>query len=122
MASRFEHVFAGDHALGGSRHTVAGLRSWFERLYRLAPDLAFTVKHIAVSGPPWNTTAVIEWRDEATLAAGGDYANDGVHVVRMRWGKAISLHAYLDTAVFADSCRRMAQAGITEAGAAPIQD
>ena len=122
MAPRFEHVFAGTHALGGTRHTLPAMRSWFERLFRLNDHLNFTIKHVAVSGMPWNTTVVVEWRDRATLASGDPYVNDGTHVVRMRWGRVVSLHAYLDTAVFADACRRMAEAGITEATAAPIED
>lgn len=122
LAPSFDHVFSGTHALGGARHTPAGLRRWFERLYRLFPNLQFTVKHIAVSGPPWNTSALIEWRDAATPADGVPYVNDGTHVIRLRWGKLVSLHAYLDTAVLANACRRMADNGIAEAAAAPIGD
>ncbi len=121
MAPTFDHVFAGSHPLGGTRHTADTMRTWFERLFRLNRDLRFTIKHAAVSGPPWDTTAVVEWRDTATLANGSPYANDGVHVVRLRWGRVVSLHAYLDTEVFADACAAMAAAGIAEAQAAPIQ-
>ena len=123
MASRFEHIFSGDHPLGGVRHSKAAMRRWFERLFRLNKQLRFTIKHIAVSGGPWDTTAVVEWRDAALLADGStDYVNDGVHVVRLRWGKVVSLHAYLDTEHFADACRRMAAAGIAEAAAERIED
>jgi ketosteroid isomerase-like protein len=121
MAPRFEHIFAGSHPAGGTRHTPDAMRRWFERLFRLNHNLSFIIKHVAVGGPPWNTTAVVEWRDTAVLATGTDYVNDGVHVIRMRWGKVISLHAYLDTEVFATACRQMADAGITEASAAPIE-
>ena len=34
LAPRFEHVFAGTHALGGKRHTAAAMRNWFQRLFR----------------------------------------------------------------------------------------
>jgi ketosteroid isomerase-like protein len=122
MAPRFEHIFAGAHPLGGTRHTVPTMRRWFERLFRLNEHLNFTIKHIAVSGWPWDTTIVVEWRDSATLASGESYVNDGTHIVRMRWGKVVALHAYLDTALFADACRRMAEAGIAEAAADPIED
>ena len=70
MASRFEHIFPGDHTLGGVRHTRPGIRAWFERLFRVLPCLSFKIKHIAVSGWPWATTVVVEWRDFATLAGG----------------------------------------------------
>lgn len=121
-APRLEHSFAGDHALGGVRHTPAALRLWFQRLYRLFPSLGFTVKHIAASGGPWDTTVVVEWHDRATLATGAPYDNDGVHVVRLRWGRLVSLHAYLDTAVVADACRQLAAEGVEEARAPPIAD
>lgn len=122
MAARFEHVFAGDHPLGGTRHTREAMRRWFERLFRLNRHLGFDLKHVAVAGWPWDTTAVVEWTDSAELADSTAYLNRGVHVVRMRWGKIVSLHAYLDTAIWADACRRMAAAGIAEASAPPIED
>jgi ketosteroid isomerase-like protein len=122
MAPRFEHIFAGTHPLGGVRHSAPAMRLWFERLFRLTQHLGFTLKHVAVSGWPWNTTIVVEWQDSAILADGKPYLNDGAHVIRMRWGKVVGLHAYLDTAVFADACKRMAEAGIAEAAAQPIED
>jgi ketosteroid isomerase-like protein len=122
LAERFEHVFSGSHPLGGVRRTYPAMRRWFERLFRLNRHLNFSIKHIAVSGMPWNTTAVVEWRDRAELADGSDYVNDGAHVIRMRWGKVVSLHAYLDTETFAAACRRMAASGLEEAAASPIAD
>ncbi len=122
MAARFEHFFSGTHPLGGRRQTVGAMRRWFERLYVINRNLRFEVLNIAVSGTPWNTNVVVEWIDRATLANGDPYINQGVHFVRMRWGKIVSLHAYLDTQIFAESCERMAQNGISEAAAAPITD
>ncbi len=56
MADRFEHIFPGDHALGGVRHSKTGLRAWFQRLFAVHPTLRFEIKHIASSGTPWDTT------------------------------------------------------------------
>ena len=123
MADRFEHIFPGDHALGGTRHSKAGLRKWFQRLFAVHPVLKFEIKHIASSGTPWDTTAVIEWRDRAVMADGDtSYVNDGVHVIRLRWGKIVSLHPYLDTARYAAALTRLADTGFAAAGAAPIED
>lgn len=122
LAADFEHHFAGASPLGGVRHSRRAMEGWFSRLYRLYPGLHFTIKHVAASGPPWNTTAVIEWHDRTTLASGGPYDNDGVHVVRLRWGKLVSLHAYPDTEVVATASRRMAERGIEEARAPQIED
>ena len=122
MDPQIEHYFAGTHAMGGTRHSVVALQRWFARVYRLLPDLSFKVKHVAVSGYPWDITATVEWRNEATTAIGEPYINDGVHVVRLRKGKIVSMHVYLDTQVLADVCRLMADKGIEEAAASSIED
>lgn len=122
MANRFEHIFPGDHTLGGTRHTPAAIRLWIERLLRVLPGLNFHIKHLAVSGQPWNTTVVVEWRDFATLANGEAYVNDGAHVIQLRWGKVVVLHAYLDTQIMIDAMNIMQAAGCAEAGAPKIED
>ena len=122
MAPRFEHIFPGDHSLGGVRHTRTEIRAWLERLLRLLPHLRFEIKHLAVSGPPWNTTVVVEWRDFATLADGTEYVNDGAHAIQIRWGKVVVLHAYLDTQILIDTLQIVAKAGVAEATAPKIED
>ena len=122
MAPRFEHIFPGDHTLGGVRHTRPGIRAWLERLLRVLPELRFDTKHIAVSGWPWRTTVVVEWRDYAMLADGSSYVNDGAHAIQLRWGKVVVLHAYLDTVIIVDAMRAMVKAGVAEASAAKIED
>jgi len=63
LAPHFEHFFLGDHALGGSRFTLEKTRLWYERLYRLLPDISFDLRAIRISGPPWNTlVAWIGWK------------------------------------------------------------
>ncbi len=115
-----EHRFAGEHCLGGTRMSTPAMQLWFQRLFRLFPNLRFEMHSIAASGFPWNTTVVAEWTDRATPADGTPYVNSGVHVIRMRWGKVVSIHAYLDTKVLAETLDRMARNGIAEAIASPI--
>lgn len=122
MARQIEHYFAGAHALGGTRHSIAAMQRWFEGVYRLLPDLSFKIKRIVVSGWPWDTTATVEWLNEGTSATGQPYVNDGVHIVRLYMGKIVSMHVYLDTKVLADLCRDMADKGVEEAAAPPIED
>jgi ketosteroid isomerase-like protein len=86
------------------------------------PDLQFEVKALVVKGWPWNTLAVVEWEDWANTRDGNGYRNQGVHVIRLRWGRVVSLHVYLDTQKLADACRRQAQQGLADAVAAPIVD
>jgi ketosteroid isomerase-like protein len=120
IGNTFEHRFAGEHCLGGKRTSIEALRHWFERLFRLFPNLQFEMHSIAASGWPWATTVVVEWTDRATPADGKVYVNSGAHVMGMRWSKVVSIHAYLDTQVLINTLKRMAGNGIEEAKAPPI--
>jgi ketosteroid isomerase-like protein len=122
IGTTIEHHFAGNHCLGGRRTSVGAmrLRLWFERLFRLFPNLQFEIHSMAISGYSWDTTAVVEWTDRATPIDGKNYVNSGVHVIRLRWGKVVSIHAYLDTQVLIDTFNQMAANGIEEAKAPPI--
>jgi ketosteroid isomerase-like protein len=114
------HVFAGDHALGGERHTKKALERWFARLHRLFPDLRFEVGEVVAKGWPWRTVVALEWVAHGTLPNGEPYRNTGAHVVRMRWGRAAYIHAYEDSQTVAEACRRIAASGIEEGAAPPI--
>ena len=120
LADDVHHVFAGDHPLGGERHSREAVVRWFERLFRLFPGLSFEVHRVASRGWPWSTWVAVEWTDWTTPAAGGDYRNDGAHWIHLRWGKATYVHAYLDSQRVAKACREMAAQGIEEAAAPPI--
>ena len=121
LAEEVHHVFAGDHALGGERHSREAVRRWFKRLLRLS-DLRFDVQRVLVAGPPWNLVVGVEWIGHATPKAGEPYVNEGAHVIQIRRGRVVYFHAYEDSQKVADACRRMADAGIEEAAAAPIVD
>lgn len=122
MPPSLYHCFPGDHALGGVRRTPKGMRRWFERLYEIFPDLHFEVKRVLVRGWPWDTTVAIEWVDRATPPDGIPYVNEGTHVIRLRRGKLVYLHAYLDTQKVAEVCDRLAARGMAEATAPPIEE
>jgi ketosteroid isomerase-like protein len=122
LADDVHHVFAGDSALGGERHSRDAVRSWFERLFRLYDELRFEIQHVFVSGPPWNLVVGVEWLGHARPKAGQPYVNEGFHVINIRRGRVAYFHAYEDSQKVADACREMADAGIAEATAAPIVD
>jgi hypothetical protein len=63
LAPNVSHHFAGDHALGGTRHDRESVRRWFNRLGTVLPNLRFDVKNVWVKGPPWRTT-VSGWRPQ----------------------------------------------------------
>ena len=120
VAPDVHHTFAGSHALGGQRHSADAMRRWFERLYRLFPDLNFEINRIVVNGGPSRTTVAVEWIDRATPVDGVPYENEGTHFIEMRRGKVVYIHAYLDTQVIQATLARLAAAGVEEANAEPI--
>lgn len=115
------HRFAGEHPLGGERHTKHGLRLWFQRLFRLYNSLAFEVHRITLTGWPWDLRAAAEWTAVVTPAGGDVYLNRGVHIIRIQRGRVTQLSAYEDSQAVAHSCRAMADLGVTEATAPPIE-
>jgi ketosteroid isomerase-like protein len=120
VAPDVHHVFPGDNAIGGERHSKEAMGRWFERLYLLIPDLHFDVKHIAVKGWPWDMMVAVEWADHGHASDGEPYVNEGAHWIRLQRGKATYIHAYLDTEKVTEICRRLAEDGVEEAAAAPI--
>ncbi len=115
------HRFGGSHALGGIRNNRDDLQRWFERLGRVVPSLTLTIEDIWVKGGPWKTTAIVRWTSTGIPLDGQPYENHGVHVVEMRWGKAVSIDANEDSQSVADLLQRQAAWGIEEAVAPPIQ-
>lgn len=95
---------AGAHALGGERRDRDAVRPWFERLYRLFPTLDVTVSKVKVVGPPWDMTVTVEWLAEVSPAAGESCADVGAHMLRIRGGKVVCLHAYEDSQTVAKAC------------------
>ncbi len=116
------HVFAGEHALGGERHSRDAVQRWFERLSRLYEELRFEIRRVSVCGPPWKLTVCVEWLVHARPKAGEPYINEGAHVIEIRRGRVVYLHAYEDSQKVAAALGHMADAGINEAAAAPVID
>src|SRR5512135_785939 len=71
------HVFPGEGALGGTRTSRDALRLWFDRLFRLVPELRFEVDEMIVSGWPWRATVAVRWRNRGVAADGRPYLNAG---------------------------------------------
>ena len=120
FAPRFEHSFAGDHALGGTRTSLAATRRWYERLYRLLPDIRFEVINVWVSGTPWNTLVIAEWNETNSGTDGVLTHNHGIHALQLKWGRVTQLFIYPDTVGLKDTLGRLTKAGNAEADARPI--
>lgn len=119
-APNVTHFFAGDHALGGERRDVEALRRWFQRLGRLLPGLKLTITDMLARGMPWNTTIVVQWTAQTTLANGTPYHNAGVHFLTLRWGRVHVFRVYEDSQAVASALHCLAENGIAEAVAPPI--
>jgi ketosteroid isomerase-like protein len=120
VAPDVHHVFPGDNAIGGERHSKDAMARWFERVYRLIPELRFEVRNVAVKGPPWDMMVAVEWTDYGKAADGVPYENEGAHWIRLQRGKATYVHAFLDTEKVTAICNRLAADGVEEAAAEPI--
>jgi ketosteroid isomerase-like protein len=123
FARDFEHSFLGEnHALSGSRHTLGSTRKWYERLYRLLPDIKFDVRRVWIAGSPVNTTVIAEWDETNSGTDGIRTSNSGIHFLHLRWGRATQLIICPDTVGLKATLDRLAIAGNSEAHAAPIVD
>ena len=122
FARRFEHTFLGDHALGGTRRTMAATRRWYERLYRLLPDIHLELREIAVSGGPRNTIVVAMWDETNSGTDGVRTYNHGYHIVNLTWGRMTRLVICPDTVGLKVTLDRLVLAGNEEARAVPIVD
>jgi ketosteroid isomerase-like protein len=120
LADHAEHYFIGNHALSGSRHTPEAIHRWYERLLRLLPDIRFDLHRIHVQGFPWSTLAVVEWTETNSGTDGVETSNEGANVIRLAWGKVVSVRIYTNTAGLESTLSRLAAAGVSEAKAAPI--
>jgi ketosteroid isomerase-like protein len=122
MAPQFSYRFYGESALSGERHTIEGLRRWWERSFRLLPNVTFDVQEVIVAGGPWATRIATRVRVHATLPDGASYDNVFMQNMRMRWARITEIHTLEDTVVLQRALDRMAAAGIAEAHAEPIID
>ena len=117
FAPAIQHSFAGEHALGGTRHTQASARQWYERLFRLFPEARFTVRDMVIAGLPGDTRIAVQFTVE-----NGAYRNDVAQFIRLRWGRITEIALYEDTGKLIQWLMGLQQRGISEAGAAPIVD
>jgi ketosteroid isomerase-like protein len=122
IAPRFTYRFYGDSALSGERHTAEAVRLWWQRSFRLLPDVTFDVLDIVVSGSPWNTSIATAVTVHASLADGSPYENVFNQFMHMRWGRVTEIRTLENTEVLQRAMDRLAATGYAEAHAAPITD
>jgi ketosteroid isomerase-like protein len=114
------HLFAGDLALGGERHSRDSVRQWYARLFRVFPDIHFTVRNIIIQGWPWHTSIAVQFRVDATLRDGQPYSNEVAQFIQLKWGQIAYMRLYEDTQKLANGLHIQSAAGVVDAMAAPI--
>lgn len=119
LAPKTRHIMYGDHSLGGARTTKRAIEAWYGRLARLFPDLHFDVSSVVVAGPPWRTKVAVIWSDRAQ---DGNYANQGVNVIDLRFGKVQAVAVHCDTQRLCAALSKLAADGLEEAAASPVTD
>jgi ketosteroid isomerase-like protein len=119
MASDVRYTFSGQHALGGTRVTRVGVEKWFGRLLRLFRS-TFSLQSVRVVGWPWRTKVFNVFEDSVAPPFGEPYVNRGVQVIELRWGKAVRIETWVDTASVVRVLDALASHGLAEAHAAPI--
>ena len=112
--------FLGDHALGGRLESTELIRRWFERLFRIFPDLRLDPEVILVNGWPWNTMVATRFTATATLPDGSPYLNHGMQFIRLRWGRIVEDFLYEDTQVLSAALTKIAASGNSEASAPAV--
>jgi ketosteroid isomerase-like protein len=121
FAPTFEYSFAGDHALGGTRHSREAMTGWFERLFELFPGIRFEVADVLVKGWPWRSKVVV-LVDVAADVAGEPYRNEVAQTLELRWGRITGIHTLEDTQKLARALERLSEAGVPAAALAAIND
>lgn len=119
-AENVRQHFEGSHALSGERFSKAKTEQWFQRFVRLLPS-KFLIKDMIIQGGPWNTVVVMEFQDTVSPKGVEQYVNNGIMKAIVKWGKATDVHIYVGTAKVEKALNALAQNGVEEAAAPPIQ-
>jgi ketosteroid isomerase-like protein len=113
--SRF--LFSGAHELGGERRGPDAVREWFRQMLGLFPGIRIEPRDVVVNGWPWNTVVATHLEISATLADGRPYRNEGMQLLRLRWGRVVEDLIFEDTLKLDQELRRMAPVEPQEAAA-----
>jgi ketosteroid isomerase-like protein len=103
-------LFSGEHELGGEQHGVAAIRAWFIRLFALFPGIHWEIRRVLVDGWPWDTWISTRFVVRAQVN-GEPYENEGVQLVRLRWGRVIEDDIWEDTAKLVAALTVLARSG-----------
>ena len=116
--SRF--MFAGEHALGGERRGQEAVREWFQEMLRRFPGIQIVPQEVVVNGWPWNTVIATHLMISAPRPGGREYRNEGMQLLRLRWGRVVEDLIFEDTLALDAELRRSAHSGEHQAVAGTL--
>ncbi|GAB2511006.1 SnoaL-like domain protein [Corynebacterium atrinae] len=122
LAPSFNYRLHGDHALGGRRTTRASMITWWNRVFDLFPGAQYEIHDILVNGWPWRTRIAVRALFYADLPNGERYENTVFEFLTLSWGKVIEVETVEDIQLLKRALAIVADAGNTDALAAPISD
>lgn len=88
-------IFPGRHSFAADLTEPAAIRAWFERFVALRPQ--FEIADVLAAGPPWNMRVAVRFSERMALPGGGDYGNEGMQYLRLRWGRVRLDRIFVDT-------------------------
>ena len=101
-------VFPGRSSFAGDHSGKPDIEAWLERFVELRPT--FALHDVVVAGPPWNMRVCFRFTDRIPIPGGGEYRNEGMEYLRIRWGKTREQRVYLDTQKVAEFDAQLAAA------------
>jgi len=87
-------VFPGNSSFAGEMRGKREIEAWLERFVSLGPSLV--VHDVAVAGAPWNLRVLFRFSDRIPIPDGGEYRNEGMEYLRIRFGKCREQFVSLD--------------------------
>ena len=88
-------VFPGNSSFGGEHQGKPAIESWMRRFASLEPK--FSVRDVAVAGPPWNMRVFMRFSDRIVAPDGYVYENEGMEHIQIRYGVIREIRVHLDT-------------------------
>ena len=85
--------FPGRTPISGRHVGKPAVRAFFSRLFGELETMRFTIRHAALANPVglfWSNVLFVEWTVDETTREGVSVHNEGVTVIRLRRGKAVS--------------------------------
>lgn len=101
LADGVRFRFPGKNPFAAELSGKADNQEWLRRFAHFRPE--FEIHDVIASGMPWDIRASIHFSDRIGAPDDPDaYCNEGVCIVRLRWGRVVEEKVFLDTQAVAD--------------------